>query len=115
MDDDPPKSSAGHGLVRSEPLRTEAAAAFWWNIRFARANFDAERQGPSGRAWSVAQRTSYGFSPYGFSPTSLRPVPPGESTSKATRYLDIHQDDALDEARLAAWIRQAAAVPGWGA
>ena len=45
----------------------------------------------------------------------LRPVPPGESTSKATRYLDIHQDDALDEARLAAWIRQAAALPGWGA
>src|SRR5690349_23518733 len=57
------RSSAGHGLVRSELLRTEAAAAFWWNIRFARAHFDAERQGPSCRAWSVVQRTSYGFSP----------------------------------------------------
>ena len=50
-----------------------------------------------------------------FRGASLCPVPPGESTSKATRYLDIHQDDALDEARLAAWIRQAAALPGWGA
>jgi hypothetical protein len=46
---------------------------------------------------------------------SLRPVPPGESTIKDTRYLDIHQDDALDEAQLAAWIQQAAALPGWGA
>jgi hypothetical protein len=44
---------------------------------------------------------------------SLRPVPPGESKHKYTRYLDIHQDDPLDEARLATWIRQAAALPGW--
>ena len=29
------------------------------------------------------------------------------------RYLDIHEDDQLDEPRLAAWIRQAAALPGW--
>jgi hypothetical protein len=29
------------------------------------------------------------------------------------RYLDIHKDDRLDEAQLAAWIRQAAALPGW--
>ena len=25
----------------------------------------------------------------------------------------IHEDDALDEALLASWIRQAAALPGW--
>jgi hypothetical protein len=45
--------------------------------------------------------------------TSLRPVPPGESKDKNTRYLDIHEDDQLDEAQLATWIRQAAALPGW--
>ena len=47
-----------------------------------------------------------------FRGTSLRPVPPGESKHKDVRYLDIHQDD-LDEAQLATWIRQAAALPGW--
>lgn len=48
-----------------------------------------------------------------FRGTSLRPVPPGESKHKEVRYLDIHEDDQLDEAQIAAWVRQAAAVPGW--
>jgi len=48
-----------------------------------------------------------------FRGTSLRPVPPGESKNKDTRYLDIHEDDKLDEAQMATWIRQAAALPGW--
>ena len=43
---------------------------------------------------------------------SLRPVPPG-GTSKDARWIDIHEDD-LDAAQMAAWIRQAAALPGWG-
>src|SRR5207344_3332482 len=34
---------------------------------------------------------------------SLRPVPPGESTHKEVRYLDIHEDQ-FDEAQLAAWV-----------
>jgi hypothetical protein len=49
-----------------------------------------------------------------FRGTSLRPVPPGESKSKDTRYLDIHEDDQLDEAQLAAWVKQASRLPGWG-
>ena len=48
-----------------------------------------------------------------FRGTSLRPVPPGESKSKETRYLDIHEDDKLDEKQLATWIKQAASIPGW--
>jgi len=47
-----------------------------------------------------------------FRGTSLRPVPPGESKSKDTRTLDIHEDDQLDEARLAAWVKQASLLPG---
>jgi hypothetical protein len=47
-----------------------------------------------------------------FRGTSLRPVPPGESKSKETRYLDIHEDDQLDEAQLAAWVKQASQLPG---
>ena len=47
-----------------------------------------------------------------FRGTSLRPVPPGESKSKDTRYLDIHEDDQLDEAQFAAWVKQASQLPG---
>ena len=45
---------------------------------------------------------------------SLRPVPPGVSKQKEVRYLDIHEDDRLDEAQLAAWVKQASKLPGWG-
>jgi hypothetical protein len=48
-----------------------------------------------------------------FRGASLRPLPPGESKQKDVRYLDIHEHDQLDESQLAAWIRQAAALPGW--
>lgn len=48
-----------------------------------------------------------------FNGASLRPVPPGPSKDKNTRYLDIRQDDEIDEAQLAAWLKQAAALPGW--
>jgi hypothetical protein len=47
-----------------------------------------------------------------FRGTSLRPVPPGESKSKDTRYLDIHEDDQLDEAQLTARVKQASQLPG---
>src|SRR5947208_10992636 len=47
-----------------------------------------------------------------FRGASLRPVPPGASKSKDTRYLDIHEDDQLDEAQLAAWVKQASRLPG---
>ena len=35
-----------------------------------------------------------------------------KSKSKDTRYLDIHEDDQLDEAQLAAWVKQASRLPG---
>ena len=47
-----------------------------------------------------------------FRGTSLRPVPPGESKHKEVRYLDIHENDQLDEAQLAAWVKQASQLPG---
>ena len=48
-----------------------------------------------------------------FRGTSLLPVPPGASKSKDVRYLDIHEGDELDEAQMATWVKQAAALPGW--
>jgi len=43
----------------------------------------------------------------------LRPLPPGESKVKDVRYLDIHEDEQIDEKLVANWIRQAAELPGW--
>ena len=47
-----------------------------------------------------------------FRGASLRPVPPGESRQKEVRYLDIREGDRLDEAQLAAWVKQASQLPG---
>ena len=46
-----------------------------------------------------------------FRGTSLRPLPPGESKGKDTRYLNIHEGD-LDEAQFVAWVKQASQLPG---
>jgi hypothetical protein len=48
-----------------------------------------------------------------FRGATLRPVPPGESKDKNTRYLNIYEDDELDEAQLTKWVKQAASRPGW--
>jgi hypothetical protein len=50
-----------------------------------------------------------------FRGTSLRPVPPGESKSADVRYLDIYENDELDEAQLIDWVKQASRLPGWSA
>jgi hypothetical protein len=83
----------------------KARKAVKWNSPF---------YGIEGRGWFL---NFYCFTKYVkvafFRGTSLRPLPPGESKHKEVRYLDIHEDDPLDEAQLANWIRQAAALPGW--
>jgi hypothetical protein len=48
-----------------------------------------------------------------FRGASLRPVPPRASKHKEVRYFDIYEDDALDEAQMASWAKQAAVLPGW--
>lgn len=47
-----------------------------------------------------------------FRGAGLDPVPPGPSKQKEVRYLDIREDDELDEAQFSAWVKQAAALPG---
>jgi hypothetical protein len=47
-----------------------------------------------------------------FRGASLSPVPPGQSKHRQVRYLDIHEDDEIDETRLAAWVKQASKLPG---
>ncbi|KTE05651.1 DUF1801 domain-containing protein [Sphingopyxis sp. H115] len=42
---------------------------------------------------------------------SLKPVPPVASKSGDTRYFHIHEDDKVDAAAFADWVKQAAALP----
>jgi hypothetical protein len=89
-------------IVRAAPGVRKAVR---WNSPF---------YGMEGRGWFL---NFHCFTKYikvaFFNGTSLRPVPPGESKHKDVRYVDIYENDPLDEAQLSAWIRQSAALPGW--
>jgi hypothetical protein len=47
-----------------------------------------------------------------FRGAKLNPIPPGTSKQQDVRYLDIREDDELDEAQFAAWVKQASRLPG---
>jgi hypothetical protein len=47
-----------------------------------------------------------------FRGTSLRTMPPGSSKHNEVRYLDIYEDDQLDEAQFTDWVKQASRLPG---
>ena len=66
-----------------------------------------------GQGWFVSFHvfTSYAKVTF-FRGTSLRPAPPG-GKAKEARWIDVHEHD-LDQAQMAAWVKQAAALPGWG-
>jgi hypothetical protein len=87
-------------IVRTVP---DVRKAVKWNSPF---------YGVEGQGWFLAFHT---FTRYVkvtfFRGTSLRPVPPG-GTDKHARWIDIHED-GLDETQMAAWVKQAAALPGW--
>jgi len=70
--------------------------------------------GIEGQGWFLGLHTFTRYIKLAFfRGTSLRPPPPGASKGKDTRYLDIREGDALDEAQLGKWLKQAAALPGW--
>lgn len=49
-----------------------------------------------------------------FSGTSLKPIPPGGTErSKEVRWIDIYEDQGLDEAQMKSWVKQAVKLPGW--
>jgi hypothetical protein len=78
--------------------------AYTWNSPF---------YGVEGESWFLsfhcfAKYVKVAF----FRGTLLRPLPPGESKQQDVRYLDIHEHDALDEARFKTWVRQASQLPG---
>jgi hypothetical protein len=89
-------------IVRTVPGVRKAVK---WNSPF---------YGVEGQGWFLNFHTFTNYVKLAFfRGTSLRPVPPGDSKHKEVRYLDIREVDELDEAQMAEWIRQAAALPGW--
>src|SRR5205807_5089228 len=83
------------------------------NVRKA-VKWNSPLYGIEGQGWFLGLHTFTHYVKVAFfRGTSLRPVPPGASKGKETRYIDIHEDDELDEAQMATWVKQAAALPGW--
>jgi hypothetical protein len=82
------------------------------NVRKA-VKWNSPFYGVEGQGWFLSFHT---FADYVkvtfFRGTSLRPVPSG-GTAKDARWLNVHEGD-LDEAQIAEWVKQAAALPGWG-
>jgi hypothetical protein len=81
------------------------------NVRKA-VKWNSPMYGIEGQGWFLGLHTFTHYVKVAFRGSSLRPVPPGPSKDKDTRYLDIHEGE-LDEAQMATWVRQAAALPGW--
>jgi len=80
------------------------------NVRKA-VKWNSPFYGIEGRGWFMsfhvfARYVKVSF----FAGASLRPVPPGGKTD--ARWIDVHEDD-LDEKQMAAWVKQAARLPGW--
>ena len=89
-------------IVRTVPGVCKAVK---WNSPF---------YGVDGQGWFLSFHTFTNYVKVTFfKGTSLSPVPPGTSRHKEVRYLDIRQNDELDEQLLASWIRQASKMPGW--
>jgi hypothetical protein len=89
-------------IVRTVP---DVRKAVRWNSPF---------YGIEGRGWFL---NFHVFTKYVkvafFRGRSLRALPPGESKDRDARYLDIHENDQLDEELVAGWVRQASELPGW--
>src|SRR5687767_11942008 len=89
-------------IVRNVP---NVRKAIKWNSPF---------YGIEGRGWFLSFHvfTRYVKVTF-FRGASLRPVPPGASKHDDVRNVDIREADDLDEALMATWVKQAAALPGW--
>jgi hypothetical protein len=89
-----------------ERAAPKAHKAVRWNSPF---------YGMEGKGWFLTFHCYTKYVKVGFfNGASLRPMPPGESKDENTRYLDIYEDDELDEAQFARWVKQASKLSGWG-
>jgi hypothetical protein len=71
--------------------------------------------GVEGEGWFLSFHTFTNYVKVTFfTGKKLRPIPPGGTEkSRDARWIDIRETDDLDEAQMATWVKQAAALPGW--
>ena len=63
--------------------------------------------GVEGQGWFIATHVFTRFVRITFFyGQSLKPMPPGPSKDKNARYLDIHENDKVDEEQLVSWLKQ---------
>ena len=77
-----------------------------WNSPFYGAGGDAKTWFLSFHCFTRYIKVAF------FEGAALKPLPPGASKQEKVRYLDIHEDDTIDETQLADWVRQASQLPG---
>ncbi len=88
-------------IVRTVP---EVRKAVKWNSPF---------YGMEGQGWFLSLHCFNKYVKVAFlRGGDLSPLPPGASKTPHTRYLDIREDDQIDEAQFTDWIRQASQMPG---
>lgn len=121
-----PQIPKGYG---EEPVRAYIAATPGWkrevvqrldalvtaavpHVRKA-VNWNSPLYGAGEDGWFLSL---HGFTSYVkvafFRGTSLEPEPPVGSKTPETRYLHIHEGEAIDEAQFTDWVRQASRLPG---
>jgi hypothetical protein len=88
-------------IVRTVP---DVHKAVKWNQAF---------YGHKGEGWFLTFRCYTNYVQLQFlKGTSLNPMPPKASKHPEVRYLDIREDDDLEEDQLRSWVEQASGLPG---
>ena len=99
------KSAVGHRL---DALITRTVPGVHKAVKYNSPLYGIEGQG-----WFLSLHVFTNYVKVAFfRGASLRPVPPGKSKQEHVRYLDIHEDDNLDEKQFAAWVKQVSKLPG---
>lgn len=121
-----PQIAKGHGEA---PVRAYIAAMPGWKRALGRridalivravpgvkkaVKYNSPLYGLDGETWFLSLHVFTRYLKVAFfHGAALRPQPPGASKQKHVRYLDIHEDDDLDEAQFTAWVKQASELPG---
>ena len=100
------KREAGEKLdALIEKTFPDVTRAVRWNSPF---------YGREGQGWFVSYHcfTRYIKVTF-FDGQSLEPIPPVGSKDPNVRYVHIGEDEPMDEAQMADWLKQASKLPGW--
>lgn len=123
-----PQIAKGEG---DAPVQAWIAAAPGWKAELARrldvliagavpgvckaVKWNSPFYGVEGQGWFLSLHAFTRYVKVGFfKGDSLKPPPPGCTAKSGTaRWIDIHEQDVLNEKAMVDWVRQAAAIPGW--